>query len=102
LIAIRKKHPALRRGDYYPLYHHDRDGLYAFLRKYGHHEQDVILVAINNSDTAVVRNIPATHSGWHDGGGVRDLLSGKKFEIENHFVANLRLPARSGAILAGQ
>ncbi len=102
LIAIRKKHPALRRGDYRPLYRHDRDGLVAFLRKYGHHEQDVILVAINNSDTAVVRNIPTTHSGWHDGMGVRDLLSGKKFEIENHFVANLRLPARSGVILAGQ
>ena len=102
LIAIRKKHPALRRGDYRPLYRHDRDGLVAFLRKYGHHEQDVILVAINNSDTTIVRNIPTTHSGWHDGMGVRDLLSGKKFEIENHFVANLRLPARSGVILAGQ
>ncbi len=102
LVAIRKGHPALRRGDFKPLYHHDRDGVYVFLRKHDHNEHDVLLVAINNSDSTVIRNLPTTHSGWATGAWARDLISGKRFAVDNHFVANLRLPARSGMILTAQ
>jgi hypothetical protein len=57
---------------------------------------------INNSSTAVVRNFPATHSGWPTGASVRDLLTGKKYTVESHSIVNVRLPSRSGAILAMQ
>ncbi|MBI3242043.1 MAG: glycoside hydrolase family 13 protein [Chloroflexi bacterium] len=102
LVAIRKAHPALRRGEHRPLYHHDRDGLYAFLRKHDQHERDALIVVFNNSDGTVIRNIPATHSGWPSGAWARDLLSGKKFVVENHFVTNLRLSPRTGMILSTQ
>lgn len=102
LVQIRKSHAALRRGGYWPLYHHDRDGLYAFLRKQGDHDAESLVVVLNNSDAAVVRNIPTTHTGWHHGLTVRDLLGGKKFVVENHFVTNLRLAPRSGVILGAQ
>lgn len=102
LASLRKTHPALRRGEYRELYHHDRDGLYAFLRKHDRGNPESLVVAINNSDSPVVRNIPATHSGWHNGAPVRDLLSGKKYTVESHTIANLRLPPKSGAILAMQ
>jgi glycosidase len=102
LASIRKTHPALRRGEYRELYHHDRDGLYVFLRKYDHHHPESIIVVINNSSTAVVRNFPATHSGWPHGASVRDLLTGKKYTVESHSIVNVRLPSRSGAILAMQ
>lgn len=102
LASIRKTHPALRRGEYRELYHHDRDGLYVFLRKDDHHHPEAMIVAINNSNAAVVRNVPATHSGWPTGASVRDLLTGKKYTVESHSIVNVRLPSRSGAILAMQ
>lgn len=102
LAAIRREHPALRRGEYHELYHHDRDGLYVFLRKYDHHNPESIVVAINNSESPVVRNFPATHSAWPNGASVRDLLTGRRYTVESHSIVNLRLPPRAGAILAMQ
>lgn len=102
LVQIRKSHLALRRGEYRSLYHHDRDGLYAFLRKHDGHDPDSLIVVINNSDSPVLRNVPATHSGWQNGATGRDLLSNKRFAVEDHFVTNVRLPARTGMILTAQ
>jgi cyclomaltodextrinase len=52
-IALRKRHPALRRGDYVSLY--AEDGVYAYLRRL---HTDSLVVVINNQSAAYDLDVP--------------------------------------------
>lgn len=55
LIRVRRKHPALRRGDVQPVITDDDAGLYAFTRTW---ENETVLVMINNGDEKQHVKIP--------------------------------------------
>ncbi|HTX91012.1 MAG TPA: glycoside hydrolase family 13 protein [Anaerolineales bacterium] len=90
LIALRKRTPSLRRGDYVRLL--AVDGLYVFGRSLG---EESVLVAINASDRAHQFEVPCAALGWKEGRAVQSLIDGKKFTIANDRI-KLNLPAWSG------
>ncbi len=66
LIGLRKSIPALRYGDFVTLLADDRDGVYAFARRY--QGQEVVVVLNNSSDDQVVE-VPLkqlTLAHWED------------------------------------
>ena len=61
LIALRKREPALRRGDFSELV--ARDSVYAFLRSLG---EDRVLVVLNGSDRPREFVMPIGDRRWKD------------------------------------
>ncbi|MBI5714591.1 MAG: glycoside hydrolase family 13 protein [Chloroflexi bacterium] len=98
LTTLRKNHIALRRGDFKRLHAHAHENIYAFLRKHDHEDPESLIVVLNNSYHATTHDIPTTNTGWQNGITLHDLLSGKKFVVENH-LTTVHLSARSGVIL---
>ncbi len=70
LIALRKREPALRRGDFSEVL--ARQGVYAFLRTSG---EDRILVVLNGSDQATTIALPIRGREWK-GCSLEDLVAG--------------------------
>ena len=75
LIALRKREPALRRGNFAEVF--SRDAMYVFLRSLG---DDRILVVLNGSDKPKTFAMPISDRAWHSyqlddliGGGVAKL-----------------------------
>jgi len=93
LIAIRKAHPALRRGKYVSL--HAEDGVYAFLRCL---EDEKLVIVLNNSETTYLLDVPV--KGYQpDGAVLSDLLGGGEAMVAGGRLRGLSLPPRTGAIL---
>jgi cyclomaltodextrinase len=98
VIAIRRTHPALRRGDYVRLYAGDSQGVYAFLRQT---DDERIVVVLNNSETAYPVDEPA-QGHLAEGTTLRCLLSGGEYAVRQERLRGPALPPRSGAILLAQ
>ena len=96
LIALRKRNPALRRGDFKRLVLDKEQGLYGFTRSMG---EESIIVILNFSKEKQNISIPCKSLNWGEGRKVSDLLS-----IQNYTVSkgNLRisLPPWSGTWIA--
>ncbi len=96
LIAIRKRTPVLRRGDYARLKTHNDDVCYAFARTLG--EEKVVVVMNASGQEHEVH--PAVQSiGWTDGQVVKDLLTNREYTVSGEKVS-LKLPAHSGVWLS--
>ncbi|HEY5156724.1 MAG TPA: glycoside hydrolase family 13 protein [Anaerolineales bacterium] len=91
LIAIRKRSPSLRRGDFVPLL--AEDGLYAFARTLG---EEKILIALNASGRSRRFELPFTPLGWTEERIVQNLVSHEKMAVSGGQIT-FTLPAWSGA-----
>jgi cyclomaltodextrinase len=98
VIAIRKAHPALRRGSYVRLFANALLGVYAFLRQSG--EQRIVVV-LNNGDTSYRVNVPI-QSYLPDGVTLRCLMSGREYVVRDETLRGPALSPGSGAILLAQ
>jgi len=77
LIAARKKHVALRRGDFVDL--QSRTPVYAYLRSHG---SERVLVILNNSDQSQQVSFPVLHESWSSI-GLSDLVTGDVVKARN-------------------
>ncbi len=93
LIALRKRHAALRRGDYQRLLMDSDNGRYGFARTLG---EEKIVVALNAGPHRQQLDIPIEKLGWADKRGVLDLIDHKKLTISGKKLT-LTLPPWSGA-----
>lgn len=93
-IALRKAHPALRRGEYTSLY--ARDGVYAYLRRLN---DESLVIVLNNNTMTYHLDIPV---GNHlpDGTRMRNLMGSGETSVVAGRLTGLTLPPRSGAVLA--
>ena len=90
LVSLRKRTPALRRGEFVRLL--AEDGIYAFARSLG--EQN-ILIALNASAQEHRIEIPCSTLGWADGRVLQSLVDGQKFGVTGGNLP-LTLPPWSG------
>jgi cyclomaltodextrinase / maltogenic alpha-amylase / neopullulanase len=76
LIALRKRIPSLRRGNFIRLL--AEDGHYAFARTLG---EDKVLVALNTTSRAIKINVPCDDLGWREARIVQNLISSEKYSV---------------------
>ncbi len=96
LIALRQRHPALRRGDYTRLYAHR--GIYAFGRRY---LDETLVVVLNNSDQT--RQVAVPVRGYLPNDTVLRAVwpaSDATTRVIRGHLPDLRLAAHAGAIWA--
>jgi cyclomaltodextrinase len=91
LISLRKRSPALRRGEYVRLL--AEEGIYAFARILG--EQNLLIV-LNASGQERQFEVPCTTLGWSEGRVLQSLIDGQKFNVANGKIS-IKLSAWSGA-----
>jgi cyclomaltodextrinase len=93
LVALRKKHAALRRGDYFRIDGITNPACYAFART---KMDDKVLVILNANAARLKINVMIDKIGWEDGRIVSDLINPeRRYKITNRSI-NLVLPGWSG------
>jgi len=97
LINIRKTNSALTRGDFTTLHAHSKTNTYAYLRS---HENERILVALNNSPQIQNIMLQTEQTGFAAHGVLLDILNNEKHEIIDGSL-QLQIKSYSGAILLG-
>jgi glycosidase len=96
LITLRKKHAALRKGEYTSLGNNNQPSCLQFART---DAEDQILIAMNASAAEQEVSIDIQKLGWEDGKVINDLLYQKNhFTVKNGSL-ELKLPAWSGTWL---
>jgi glycosidase len=95
LIALRKAHPALRRGAYHHL--HTGTDVYAFSRQLGN---DALVVAVNRAEDPVTIQIRIDQSLGGAGGEALKVVYGDVRVSMRAGALTLSLPAREGIVLA--
>ena len=93
LIALRKRYPALRRGDYQRLLMDDKNGRYVFARTLG---EEKIIAAMNAGPHEQKVDIPVAALGWQDGRTVLNLIDYAKYTVSDGNLT-LALPPWAGA-----
>ena len=91
LIAIRKRSPSLRRGDFVQLF--AEDGLYAFARTLG---EEKILIVLNATGRSRRFELPCTPLGWIEEWIVQNLIGHEKMTVAGGQITST-LPAWGGA-----
>lgn len=103
LIALRHAHPSLRRGDFTVLGSDDARSIVAYARRY---EGEVAVVVLNNSVTPQNIQLSVEANIAQPGQSFCDVLNGGEHTVvslfDQHSGFDLRLAARSGAILIGR
>ncbi len=96
LIAVRRRTPALRRGDWQTLLMDDARNLYAFARVL---PDECALVIVNNSEQSQTVSLSAPHgfSQWRIEAGTHDFGQGNIPAVKGQL--SLQMPPLSGAIL---
>ena len=92
-IALRKAHPALRRGSVHRL--HARDGVYVFGRRL---EGETLVIALNADAGARAVDVPVGTLGLGDG-SLADAWTGSRYIIADGILRGLKLAPRSGVVL---
>lgn len=92
LIAIRKFHPALRAGEFIPLY--ADGGVYAYARRA---PEDLLFIIINNSPNSTLLDIPVNNLVPEGSHLVSRLGSGAARVVDGK-ITRLALASKSGAI----
>lgn len=98
LIGLRNTYSALRTGPRTALYRHNSDSTFAYKRT---DANNIVLVAMNNSDFNRSLNIPNLAGqtlGWADGTVVQDKLTGTTYTVSGGQL-NISLNAMQGAVL---
>lgn len=93
LVALRKRMPVLRHGEYIRLLA-DND-LYAYARTLG---EETVLMAMNPTAQNRRISIPCSRLKWEDGRIIQNLLEGQKYTVSGTKL-KLDLPAWSGVWL---
>lgn len=81
LIALRKRYPSLRRGDFIPLLAEER--IFAFGRRLG---EEKILVALNASGQARRIEVPCEAFHWEEGRLLHGLIDRQTYRASNNKV----------------
>ncbi len=92
LISLRKRHAALRRGNFTHVLSDDRRRAYAFSRQLG---DESVLVVINASPIKRNLRLPVSGLNYVEGQILRDLLSKREYLVSAGNVS-VSLPPRSG------
>lgn len=95
LIAARKKHPALRRGDLKRVHLSEDNQWYAFSRVLG---EDKVLAVINPTKETHRLNVPVKKLNYPDGIVIEDLVTRGRFRVADQ-VVHLTLGPWSGALI---
>jgi neopullulanase len=90
-ISLRRAHPALRTGDYFPLY--AQDNVIAYLRQL---DDEKLIVAVNNDRASQTVALPITEY-LPDGAHLKALTGGSDQEVAGSAI-HLTLPAREGIV----
>jgi len=93
LIALRKRYPSLRRGDFQRLLADDTNGHYVFARTLG---EEKIVVAMNAASHQQNVEIPITPLKWANGRVVHNLMDNTRHTVSSGKLT-LSLPPWSGA-----
>lgn len=93
LISLRKRLPALRRGDYRRILVDDRRGCFAFARSLG---DEQVLVVVNASASQRLLRLPVAQLEWLDGRIVKNRLGQEEYLVSGDSLV-VDLPAWSGA-----
>ena len=93
-IQLRQAHPALRTGDYIPLF--AESGILAFMRK---DDKESLIIIINTSAAAYNIDIPIKDL-LTEGTVLKDQLSDKNATIQGNHLRDLSLPPYRGVVLA--
>jgi glycosidase len=97
LVELRKRHTALRRGDYIKLAQDTNPSCYTFARKA---KDDQVLIILNGSEKEQSVHINIDAIGWEDKRKLTDLItSSRQYLISNRYV-EIALPAWGGVWLA--
>ncbi|HEX6306316.1 MAG TPA: alpha-glucosidase C-terminal domain-containing protein, partial [Anaerolineales bacterium] len=93
-IALRKRHPALRRGDYVSLY--AEDGVYAYLRRMN---ADNLVVVLNNQSAAYDLDVPV---GQHlqAGAQLQAVFGEGLATVRGGRLAGVTIPAYTGYVFS--
>ena len=94
-IALRKEHPALRRGSFARLYASDTDGVYAYLRR---DDRETFVVILNNGSAAYQPHVPLDDT-WEEGTALHDLLGSATLHVRDGHIVGPPIAARSGIVL---
>jgi len=92
-IALRKTHPALRRGSYHRL--HAKDGVYVFGRKL---DAETLLIALNAASGTRSIDVLISPLGLGDG-TLSDVWSDAQYPVADGTLRDLKLAPRSGVVL---
>jgi glycosidase len=95
LAALRKAHPALRRGDYQQLCMAPVEGCLGFARIF---DTDVIVVVINASPETRTISIPLNSIRFEDGFHFKSLLHLQDYTV-NQQILEVTLPPWSGDLI---
>lgn len=90
LIALRKRHPSLRRGDFIPLLAEGR--IFALARRLG---EEKILVVLNASGQAHRIEVPCEALHWEEGRLLHGLIDRQTYRVSDNRVV-LHLPPWQG------
>ncbi len=78
LVHVRKRLPAIRRGDFKIILNDDRRRCLAFSRRLG---DQIVILAMNASPTPRYLNLSVNDLGWQDGRIVHDLIGTGEFLV---------------------
>ena len=92
-IALRKAHPALRRGWYHRLY--ADDGVYIFGRRL---DDETLVIALNAAPAARSIDVPVNALGLDDG-PLPDVWSDAQYTVADGMLRELKLAPRNGVVL---
>jgi len=96
LIALRKRYPSLRRGDFQRLLADDTNGHYVFTRTLG---EEKVVVAMNAAPHQQNVEIPITPLQWANGRVVHNLMDNSRYTVSGGKLTLSLLPW-SGAWIA--
>jgi neopullulanase len=94
-VALRHKHPALRRGRYTRLLADDQHNVCAFGRQ---GEQETLVVVLNNGQQSYQLDVPA-NGLFADGAVLHDVWGDSEAYVVNDRITQMALAPRSGAVL---
>jgi neopullulanase len=94
-IALRKAHPALRRGTFTALYANDVENVYAFLRRLG---DELIVVVFNSSGGIYDLHLPA-NGELAEGTVLEDCLGSAQCRVSAGCIVGTLIPPLSGLVL---
>ncbi|MBF0542272.1 MAG: glycoside hydrolase family 13 protein [Nitrospirae bacterium] len=95
IIAIRKKYPCLRDGDYKSVFADPKTNVYAYMRSIN---KERIIIILNNSES--VFPVEITIGDYvKDGTKLTCLLSGEDYIVKNYKIYGATIGAREGVIL---
>lgn len=92
LIALRKKHPSLRQGNFRSIRRHNDDRTFAYIREF---KNDKTVMVLNNSDQPRSINIDARRVAIPDG-TLKNLMNNQTIQIKGGQVTIQNIPPRTG------